>query len=108
MKNAVKNRISAEEVLCTGYLSLLGVMLPLTVHDAYFDIRRTKALVFWILSALLLAVFAVWRIAGRKGEPQRFQLSLPDVLFGVFALTHILATLLFRPLPSGLWAADNR
>ena len=108
MKNAVKNRISAEEVLCTGYLSLLGVMLPLTVHDAYFDITRTKALVFWILSALLLAAFAVWRIAGRKGEPQRFQLSLPDVLFGVFALTHILATLLFRPLPSGLWAADNR
>ena len=108
MKKAVKNRISISEVLCAGYLSLLGVGLPLTVHDAYFDITRTKALVFWILSVLFLAAFAVWRIAGRKAQPLRFQLSLPDVLFGVFALTHILATLLFRPLPAGLWAADNR
>ena len=108
MKKTAKRSISVEEVLCTGYLSLLGVMLPLTVHDAYFDITRTKALVFWILSVLLLAVFSVRRIAGRKGEPLRPRLSAPDVLFGVFALTHILATLLFRPLPSGLWAADNR
>lgn len=108
MKRAVKKRISAGEILCTGYLSLLGVGLPLTVHNAYFDITRTKAVVFWILSALFLAAFAVWRIAGRKAESLRFRLSAPDVLFGVFALTHILATLLFRPLPSGLWAPDNR
>lgn len=108
MKRAVKKRISAGEILCTGYLSLLGVGLPLTVHNAYFDITRTKAVVFWILSALFLAAFAVWRIAGRKAESLRFRLSAPDVLFGVFALTHILATLLFRPLPAGLWASDNR
>ena len=108
MKKAVKRSISAEEILCAGYLSLLGVGLPLTVHDAYFDITHTKTLVFWILSALFLAAFAVWRIAGRKAESLRFRLSAPDVLFGIFALTHILATLLFRPLPDGLWAADNR
>ena len=108
MKKAVKKRISAGKVLCTGYLSLLGVMLPLTVHDAYFDITRTKAMAFWILSALFLAAFAVWRVADRKAEPLRFRFSAPDVLFGVFALTHILSTLLFRPLPGGLWAEDNR
>jgi len=108
MKKAVKNRISVGEILCTGYLALLGVMLPLAVHDAYFDITRTKALVFWVLSALFLAAFAVWRIVRGKEEPIRCRPELPDILFGCFALAHILSTLLFRPLPAGLWAADNR
>ena len=107
-KKLVKKSISAGEVLCVAYLALLGVMLPLAVHSAYYDITLAKAVVFWVLSALLLAAFAVWRIAGRKGAPQPLSFSLPDLLFCVFALTHIASTLLFRPLSASLWASDNR
>ena len=107
-KKLVKKSISTSEVLCVAYLALLGVMLPLAVHSAYYDITLAKAVVFWVLSALLLAAFAVWRIAGRKDAPQPLPLSLPDLLFCVFALTHIASTLLFRPLSAGLLASDNR
>ena len=68
MKRAVKKGILAGEILCTGYLSLLGVMLPLTVHDAYFDITRTKAAVFWVLSGLLVLSAVLWLCLDKEGR----------------------------------------
>lgn len=107
MKRAVKKRISAGEILCTGYLSLLGVMLPLTVHDAYFDITRTKATVFWVLSGLLVLAAVLWLCLDKEGRGTLTPPSLPDGLLLAFVLTHILSSLLFRPA-SAFLAPDNR
>ena len=107
MKTAVKNKIAVGELICTAYLCLLGVALPLTVHDAYFDITRTKAAVFWILSGLLLACLACALIRRGK-ESGALQIDLFDVLFAVFAATQIVSTLLFRSSSDPLLAPDNR
>ena len=92
MKRAVKKGISAGEILCTGYLSLLGVMLPLTVHDAYFDITRTKATVFWVLSGLLVLAAVLWLCLDKEGRRTLTPPSLPDGLLLAFVLTHILSS----------------
>ena len=100
--------LSFHGILCTVYLCVLGVALPLTVHDAYFDITRTKAMVFWILSSLVLIV---WLTAGciRREICWRSLLSgKPVVLFAVFTVTHILSTLLFQSSSEVLTAPDNR
>ncbi|MBQ3480763.1 MAG: O-antigen ligase family protein [Oscillospiraceae bacterium] len=108
MKKKADNKTPLGELICTVYLCLLGVALPLTVHDAYFDITRTKALVFWLLSGLFLCGWAVV-LCIRRGEwPLLPRCDLPGVLFAVFCGTHILSTLLFRPFPAGLAAVDNR
>ena len=65
MKKTAYKRISGGETICAVWLCLLGTALPLAVHDAYFDITRTKALVFWVLSgALLIASLATWIVTG--------------------------------------------
>ena len=108
MKKTLKKEKNPAAALCTAYLCLLGVALPLTVHDAYFDITRTKATVFWLLAG----AFALGRLlcAALRRAPlgawRRF--SLPDALFAVFALTHILSTLLFSSSENALLAPDNR
>ena len=108
MKKAANKRISPLDAICAAYLCLLGVALPLTVHDAYFDITRTKAFVFWILSALLLLAALLWLCFDRKGRAALLPFTLPDWLFLAFALTHILSSLLFRPISTAFFATDNR
>ncbi len=108
MKTAVKNKIAAGELVCTAYLCLLGAALPLAVHDAYFDITRTKAAVFWVLSGLLLLAWLVCALIGSGKRRAVPRLDLFDVLFAVFAMTHIVSTLLFRSSSDPLLAPDNR
>lgn len=108
MKKPVIEKRSPGAVLCTVYLCLLGTMLPLTVHEAYYDITRTKATVFWLLSALLVVAFAVWLCTDVAARGALTRPSAPEWLFLVFALTQIVSTLLYRPLPAGLIAPDNR
>ena len=78
------------------------------MHDAYYDITRTKATVFWVLSGALvlgrLIAGAVRRELPRRPLPG----ALPSALFAVFALTHILSTLLFHSSENALLAPDNR
>ena len=108
MKKPLKEKRSPGTVLCAVYLALLFVLLPLVVHQAYYDITLTKAVVFWTLSALLTAGCAVWLLTSREA---RAQLTLPaaaELLFAVFALTQIVSTLLFRPIGPGITAPDNR
>lgn len=111
MKKAADKRISPLALCCAVYLCLLAVALPLAVHDAYFDITRTKALVFWALSILFLPACALALYARRQTGPKKeaFSLgrSLPDLLFALFALTQILSSLLFRGT-SAFLASDNR
>lgn len=108
MKKAADNRISAAAAICTVYLCLLGVALPLTMHDAYFDVTRTKATVFWLLSGALLLAALLWLCFGRKGREPLAPLSAPDWLFAAFALTHILSSVFFRPVSAAFLASDNR
>ncbi|MBR0041212.1 MAG: O-antigen ligase family protein [Oscillospiraceae bacterium] len=108
MKNTPAKKNTPGEILCAVYLSLLGVALPLTVHDAYFDITRTKATVFWLLAGAALLAAVLWLCFDREGRDSLSPLALPDWLFAVFALTHIVSTLLFRGSAGGLLAADNR
>ena len=108
MKKPLKEKRSPGTVLCAVYLALLFVLLPLVVHQAYYDITLTKAVVFWTLSALLSAGCAVWLLTSREA---RAQLTLPaaaELLFAVFALTQIVSTLFFRPIGPGITAPDNR
>ena len=108
MKRAPKKRISPGERICELWLCLLGLAMPLTMHDAYFDVTDTKAAVFCVLSALLALAWGLWRLL--RGKDGGASLSFPatDILFALFALCHILSTLLFRPISTGLLAPDNR
>ena len=108
MKKSVKKKKNAAELPGTVYLCLLGIALPLTVHDAYFDITRTKATVFWILTGALLAAALLLLCLDREERASLARPALPDWLFLVFALTQILSTLLFRDKPGGFLASDNR
>ena len=110
MKKAAENRISGGELISSVYLCLLSVALPLAVHKAYFDITLTKARVFWALSILFVAASAIFLIIRLFKEPNTLRSprpALPDLLFSLFALTHILSSLLFRSSPA-LLAPDNR
>ena len=108
MNKTPKNRIIPGETIVTVYLCLLGAALPLALHDAYFDVTRTKCAVFWALTALLALVWALWRVFGKKDASLRARFSLPDLLFALFALCHVLSSLLFRPAATAFLAADNR
>lgn len=108
MKEVRDNRIPAGERICTVYLCLLGVVLPLAVHDAYFDITRTKAVAFWILSGALLIARGLWLLSQRKTRAGRVSFGLPDLFFSVFVFCHILSSLVFRPFSAALIASDNR
>ena len=108
MKKTAYMRISGGETICAVYLCLLGVALPLAVHDAYFDITRTKAVVFWALSGALVLAWLLWRLLGREGKALPVRFAPPDLLFTLFALCHILSALLFRPFSAAFLAADNR
>ncbi len=108
MKKALKKELSGGEIVCTVWLCLLGAALPLAVHDAYFDITRCKAVVFWALALVLAGAWTLWRALGKKDGELRARPALPDLLFALFALCHVLSSLLFRPLPAALAAADNR
>ncbi len=108
MKNRTDNRTSAGELVCTAYLCLLGVALPLAVHDAYFDITRAKAVVFWALSALLLLAWALRALTTRGERPCPLRPDPPAALFAVFVITHILSTLLFHSSSDAMLAPDNR
>ena len=108
MKKKLKKEKNVAAALCTAYLCLLGVALPLTVHDAYFDITRTKATVFWVLSALLVLGWTLRRFVFRRGGEPPARFAPPDALFAVFALCHVVSTLLFRSSENALLAPDNR
>lgn len=108
MKKNRDNRIPAGELICTVYLCLLGVALPLTVHDAYFDITRTKAVVFWTLSGAFLFAWILWLLFGKKSRNGPVPFAWPDLFFAVFVSCHILSSLIFRPFSSTLTASDNR
>ena len=108
MKKAADNRISASAAISAVFLCLLGVALPLTVHDAYFDVTRTKAAVFWLLSGALLLAMLLWLCLDRKGLSSLAPLAAPDRLFIAFALTHILSSLFFRPFSTAFPGPDNR
>ena len=108
MKKTAYKRISGGETICAVYLCLLGVALPLAVHDAYFDITRTKALVFWVLSGALLLAWTLWRVIGKKGRDELGPFAPTDLFFALFCLCHILSSLLFRPFSAAFLAVDNR
>ncbi len=108
MKNTPAKHNTVSEILCTVYLSVLGIALSLVVHDAYFDITLTKATVFWILSGALLLAAALWLCFDRGGRKELLPFALSDWLFLAFVLTHILSSLLFRPLSLSFLASDNR
>ena len=108
MKKAAKNRISPAALSAAVYLCLLGTALPLTVHDAYFDITRTKATVFWILSGALMAAAVLCFCLDREERKKLRPFTLSDWLFLAFALTHIVSTLILGSSASALLAPDNR
>ncbi|MBR0207542.1 MAG: O-antigen ligase family protein [Oscillospiraceae bacterium] len=107
MKTKLKNRISPLERICAVWFCLLGTALPLAMHDAYFDITRTKAIVGWALSGALLLGWALWLLLGRKGG-KAASFALSDLLFSLFVLCHLLSTLFFRPFSEAFFAPDNR
>lgn len=108
MKKKQNRKTPAAAIICGVYLSLLGVALPLTVHNAYYDITRTKATVFWLLSGLFLAA-AVLLLCLRSDARGRVRpVSAPDILFCVFALCQIAATAIFSGAANGFLAPDNR
>ena len=108
MKKTAYKRISGGETICAVFLCLLGTALPLAVHDAYFDITRTKAVVFWALSGALVLAWLLWRLVGREGRALPARFAPPDLFFTLFCLCHILSALLFRPFSAAFLAADNR
>ena len=107
MKKTVKKQIPLGQRLCAVYCALLGVMLPLTVHDAYFDVTRTKATVFWVLSALFVFAAGLWLCLDGNGRRSLAPFSAADGLWLVFIGCHLLSSLLFRPA-SAFLAPDNR
>ena len=112
MKRAVSKkeakRMTAAETICAVYLCLLGVALPLAVHDAYFDITITKASVFWSLGGALAAACALCLLVRKKESGLLAPWGLPDLLIALFALCPILSTLLFQSSSNALTAPDNR
>lgn len=108
MKKPVKTKRSPGAILCGVYLCLLCVALPLTVHDVYYDITRTKAVVFWLLSGALLLGAVIWLCSDKTARASLGQPDAAEGLFFLFVLTHLLSTLLFRPFSVSLLAPDNR
>ncbi len=105
MKKRLKKQREYGGALCTAFLAVLGVALPLCVHHAYFDITITKATVYWVLSGLLLIGWAALLLRRSESMPH---FDRYDLLFAVFALTQIVSTLLFRSSSNALTAPDNR
>ena len=108
MKKTLEKQNTVGSILCAAYLALLGLALPLAVHDAYFDVTRTKAIVFWLLAGTLLLGAVLWLCLERGGRRALSPVTLPDRLFLAFVLTQIVSTLLFRRGAGGFLAADNR
>ncbi len=108
MKRKAENGTAPGEIVCTVWLCLLFTALPLAVHDAYFDITRTKAVVFWVLAGLLLPAWLITGGVRCEVSLRPRSAGLPGTLFVAFAAAHIFSTLLFCPLPAALFASDNR
>lgn len=107
MKKESPKTASVTALIGGAYLAMLGTALPLTVHSAYFDVTRTKALVFWVLGGILAAAAALLHALRREDREKLAPLRAEDVFFAVFALCQIVSTLVFRGA-AGLLAADNR
>ena len=108
MKKSVPIKRSVGEVLCGAYLCLLGVALPLAVHELYYDITRTKATVFWVLSGALVLGALLWLILDDVARRGLARPNTAEILFTVFAVMPILSSVLFRPFGASLLGADNR
>lgn len=108
MKKSVPIKRSVGEVLCGAYLCLLGVALPLAVHELYYDITRTKATVFWVLSGALVLGALLWLILDGVARRGLARPNTAEILFTVFAVMPILSSVLFRPFGASLLGADNR
>lgn len=108
MKQTIEKQTDLHRIVSSTYLVLLGILLPLAVHHAYYDITLTKAYVFWILSGGLLFASVFCLLLAEKESLFRTPPAAADILFSVFALCHIISTLIFRTIPGGFLASDNR
>lgn len=102
----MENKLNPAEKWTEGYLAALFLLLPLLLHNGYFDVMETKTACFLLLTALwLLGLF--WLSALGRGLPGG---SFPPgtVCALAFCAAGILAALLGGHGPGALLAADNR
>ena len=95
------------ETLTGVYLGLLFFLLPLAMHDGYFDVVETKTAVFTALSALYL-LGVLYLLVRRRGGFARRPLSAADGCLLAFWAIFVLACLLSGHAEKALWADDSR
>ncbi len=66
-----KIKPSVETWLCRGYLFLMLALLPLAVHDGFFDITETKTICFTVPTVVLVLVRLGFTLYRENGLPRR-------------------------------------
>lgn len=103
MKTTLSGKVLSPERVTELYTALLLLLLPLLVHDAYFDITRTKTrLYLWLTAAYLLTLTLLLVLTREKPHvPVRLW------VFCAFLAPFVLSSALYGG--SGAWlGADNR
>ena len=66
-----KIKPSVETWLCRGYLFLMLALLPLAVHDGFFDITETKTICFTVPTVVLVLARLGFTLYRENGLPRR-------------------------------------
>lgn len=67
----IKIKPSVETWLCRGYLFLMLALLPLAVHDGFFDITETKTICFTVPTVVLVLARLGFTLYRENGLPRR-------------------------------------
>lgn len=66
-----KVKPTVETWLCRGYLFLMLALLPLAVHNGFFDITETKTICFTVPTVVFVLVRLGFTLYRENGLPRR-------------------------------------
>ncbi len=71
MENTAVKKTAVEAWLCRGYLFLMLALLPLAVHDGFFDITETKTICFTVPTVVFVLARLGFTLYRENGLPRR-------------------------------------
>ena len=71
MENTAVKKTAVEAWLCRGYLFLMLALLPLAVHDGFFDITETKTIFFTVPTVVFVLARLGFTLYRENGLPRR-------------------------------------
>lgn len=96
--------------ITTAFLCAVFLIVPLCLHNSFYDARYVKYYAFYALTALYLCSMLCATVAGAIKFKQlpKLKPSWQDIIFIAFALIGILSTVISGHAKAGLFAHNNR